>query len=227
MSTGVRSARRTLASLALACALAACGGGAGAGTAAKQAAGVTAATGAPAATGATARATHPAAAPSAARSPRPATPVAAAGSGSSVTSPRLPRTPASKSLDVALTALGPARGSGKATIQIFTRLGKVCWSFGSLTGVASPSGAAVGIGDVGGGAVEFPLGSGFARQGCTKPAIAAGGLDAIAVTPGDFFLEVTSRQGPADVPSLRGQLAPGVPIGSATLHVHPGPDAPD
>lgn len=196
---GRNLARRVVPLIVLVPGLAACGSGTTAHGSAGPTAGVTptastsktGATAASGATGAGATSANPASA-----SPRP-------------------QSPASKSLHVVLAATASPFGSGRASLQIYVAEGEVCWSFQNLTGIANPSGAGIGIGDVGGGAVEFSLGDRYAATGCTKPPFARTGLEEIVKTPGDFFVEVSTGVGSAAKPRLRGQLAKGILAGAS------------
>jgi hypothetical protein len=194
---GRKLARRVVPLIVLVSSLAACGSGTTAHGSARPTAGVT---------------------PTASTSKTSATPASGAtGAGATSATPASarPHTPASKSLHVVLAATASPSGSGRASLQIYVAEGEVCWSFQNLTGIANPSAAGIGIGDVGGGAVEFSLGDRYAATGCTKPAFARTGLEEIVKTPGDFFVEVSTGVGSAAKPRLRGQLAKGILAGAS------------
>jgi hypothetical protein len=118
-------------------------------------------------------------------------------------------TRAAKLLHVVLAAVAPPSGSGRATIRIYARQRKVCWTFSDLVGVSRPSSAAIGIGNPGSGAVEFLLAARYHSSGCTRPRITQGALASIAKVPGDFFVEIFTSHGRTSTLRLRGQLAPG------------------
>lgn len=100
-------------------------------------------------------------------------------------------------------------------IRVYVKQLEVCWSFSKLTGLATPSGAAIGFGDVGGGNPLFPLGAHFASTGCTRPPVAPGALQTMVTTPGDYFVEISTGLGASAAPRLRGQLAPGTAVSAA------------
>ena len=153
--------------------------------------------------------------------PRRRPPVAAAAASGlpvGLSAPR-PQVPASKSLRIVLSAVSPPAGSGSATVEIFARQRAVCWTFGRLAGVVDPSEAAIGIGDVGGGgSLAFALGDRYSTTGCVKPPITRTGLRSMVKMPGNFFVVISTGHGAATAPRLRGQLAPGRPVGAAPFY---------
>jgi hypothetical protein len=139
-------------------------------------------------------------------------PVAPPPPGPAVVSAVPPNTPPTQSFKVALTAVAPsrARASGSVTIEIYRKLGEVCWTFERLVGVRHPVGAEIDYDPVSPRAI-LPLGSAYTSSGCIR----GGGNVAVALAeippvtnPVDtsFLVAVHATRGKAVVTVLSGAL---------------------
>jgi hypothetical protein len=107
----------------------------------------------------------------------------------------LSRTYAVKMTGAAETPTGAPGGTAKAVVTLSTKTDKVCWTFGSLSGVSDPTYAHIHLAPVGkSGNIVVPLstGSTFKAKGCV-PASAAT-ISAIAAYPHSYYVNIHSKQ---------------------------------
>jgi CHRD domain len=97
---------------------------------------------------------------------------------------------------------GDPNGKGNATIHLNTKTGRVCWSF-TYKNIDKPTAAHIHEAAKGkSGPVVVPLGTKFARKGCTKAA--KGEVKEILKKPAKYYVNIHTAKYPNG--AIRGQL---------------------
>lgn len=115
------------------------------------------------------------------------------------------RTYALKLTGAAETPAGAPSGTAKAVVTLSTKLGKVCWTFESLSGVSSPTFAHIHVGAAGtSGNIVLPLSTGttFLTKGCVPASATL--ISSIAANPHHYYVNIHSNQYPGG--AVRAQL---------------------
>jgi len=117
----------------------------------------------------------------------------------------LSRTYALKMTGAAETPPGAPNGSAKAVVILSSKLGKVCWTFTSLSGVSAPTYAHIHVGVAGkSGNIVLPLstGSSLKTKGCVPASATL--MSQIAANPHGYYVNIHSKQYPDG--AVRAQL---------------------
>lgn len=119
----------------------------------------------------------------------------------------------STTFHVALTATQAPRGSGTATIRLFSGQAVICWSFARLVGAARPYSAAVDTASNQASghpnlALFMPLsGSHYSASGCVSHVEnEASAMGQLAELPADFAVVISTKDGTTVKPWLSGML---------------------
>jgi hypothetical protein len=115
------------------------------------------------------------------------------------------RTYALKMTGAAETPAGAPAGTAKAVVTLSTKLGKVCWTFKSLSGVSNPTFAHIHLGaPKTSGNIVLPLSTGatLLTKGCVPASVTL--INAIAANPHGYYVNIHSKQYPGG--AVRAQL---------------------
>ena len=115
------------------------------------------------------------------------------------------RTYALKMTGAAETPAGAPAGTAKAVVTVSPKLGKVCWTFKSLSGVSSPTFAHIHLGAAKtSGNIVLPLSTGatLLTKGCVPASTTL--INAIAANPHAYYVNIHSKQYPSG--AVRAQL---------------------
>jgi hypothetical protein len=115
------------------------------------------------------------------------------------------RTYALKMTGAAETPAGAPGGTAKAVVTLSTKLGKVCWTFTSLSGVSNPTFAHIHLGAAKtSGNIVLPLSTGttLLTKGCVPASATL--INAIAANPHAYYVNIHSKQYPGG--AVRAQL---------------------
>ncbi len=107
----------------------------------------------------------------------------------------LSRTYAVKMTGAAETPPGAPNGTAKAVVTLSSKLGKVCWTFKSLSGVSNPTYAHIHVGVAGkSGNIVLPLstGSTLKTKGCVPASATL--ISQIAANPHGYYVNIHSTQ---------------------------------
>ena len=100
---------------------------------------------------------------------------------------------------------GATNGTAKAVVTLSSKLGKVCWTFKSLSGVSNPTYAHIHVGVAGkSGNIVLPLstGSTLKTKGCVHASATL--MSQIAANPHGYYVNIHSTQYPGG--AVRAQL---------------------
>ena len=117
----------------------------------------------------------------------------------------LSRTYAVKMTGAAETPPGAPNGTAKAVVTLSSKLGKVCWTFKSLSGVSNPTYSHIHVGVAGkSGNIVLPLSTGsiLMTKGCVPASAAL--ISQIAANPHGYYVNIHSKQYPSG--AVRAQL---------------------
>jgi hypothetical protein len=115
------------------------------------------------------------------------------------------RTYALKMTGAAETPAGAPGGTAKAVLTLSTKLGKVCWTFKSLSGFSNPTFAHIHLGAAKtSGNIVLPLSTGttLLTKGCVPASATL--INAIAANPHGYYVNIHSKQYPSG--AVRAQL---------------------